>query len=49
MANDGTMTPEEIEEQTRASDLYSPTVKRVMEKFYEALKRRRERECADGE
>jgi hypothetical protein len=29
------MTDEEIREQVRGSDLYSPMVKRVMEKFWE--------------
>lgn len=34
------MTLEEIEEQTQSSDLYSPTIKRVMKKFSDGLKRR---------
>lgn len=39
--NDDEMTLAEIEEQTQQSDLYSPTIKRVMKKFSDALRRRR--------
>jgi hypothetical protein len=33
------MTTEQIEEQIQGSDLYSPTVKRVMKRFSAALKK----------